>query len=53
MKHINIGEAELEIMKVVWKADEPIGSTAIGKAVEEKGWKRTTIATFRKRIYKS
>lgn len=25
MKHINIGEAELEIMKVVWKAEEPIG----------------------------
>ena len=50
MKHINIGEAELEIMKVVWKADEPIGSTAIGKAVEEKGWKRTTIATFLARL---
>ena len=50
MKHINIGEAELEIMKVVWKSDEPIGSTAIGKAVEEKGWKRTTIATFLARL---
>ncbi len=45
-KNINIGEGELEIMKVIWKADEPIGSTEIGKAVEEKGWKRTTIATF-------
>ncbi len=45
-KNINIGEGELEIMKVIWKADKPIGSTAIGKAVEEKGWKRTTIATF-------
>ena len=50
MKHISLGEAELEIMKVVWKADEPIGSTAIGKAVEEKGWKRTTIATFLARL---
>ena len=45
-KNINIGEAELEIMKVVWKAGEPIGSAAIGKAVESRGWKRTTIATF-------
>lgn len=45
-KNINIGEAELEIMKVIWKADGPIGSSEIGKAVEEKGWKRTTIATF-------
>ena len=50
MTNINIGEAELEIMKVVWKADEPIGSTAIGKAVKEKGWKRTTIATFLARL---
>ena len=50
MTNINIGEAELEIMKVVWKASEPIGSTAIGKAVEEKSWKRTTIATFLARL---
>lgn len=50
MTNINLGEAELEIMKVVWKAGEPIGSTAIGKAVEEKGWKRTTIATFLARL---
>ncbi len=50
MTNINRGEAELDSMKVVWKADEPIGSTAIGKAVEEKGWKRTTSATFLARI---
>lgn len=50
MTNINIGEAELEIMKVVWKADEPIGSAEIGSAVEEKGWKRTTIATFLARL---
>ncbi len=49
-ENINIGEAELEIMKVVWKANEPIGSAAIGKAVEGKGWKRTTIATFLARL---
>ena len=50
MANINIGEAELEIMKGVWKADEPIGSAEIGKVVEEKGWKRTTIATFLARL---
>lgn len=49
-ENINIGEAELEIMKVVWKANEPIGSAVIGKAVEGKGWKRTTIATFLARL---
>ena len=45
-KGINIGEAELEIMKAIWRAEEPIGSAAIGEAVKDKGWKRTTIATF-------
>ncbi len=50
MNNINLGEAELEIMKVVWDAGAPIGSSEIGKAVEEKGWKRTTIATFLARL---
>lgn len=49
-ENINIGEAELEIMKVVWKAGEPITSTEIGRIVESKGWKRTTIATFLARL---
>lgn len=49
-KNISIGEAELEIMKVVWKADAPITSLEIGAAVEEKGWKKTTIATFLTRL---
>lgn len=49
-KNINIGEGELEIMKVIWKANEPIGSAAIGAEVEAKGWKRTTIATFLARL---
>lgn len=49
-ENINFGEAELEIMKVIWKASEPIGSSAIGEAVEDKGWKRTTIATFLSRL---
>ena len=49
-ENINIGEAELEIMKVVWKAKKPIGSSEIGKAVEHHGWKRTTIATFLVRL---
>ncbi|MBE7035788.1 MAG: BlaI/MecI/CopY family transcriptional regulator [Ruminococcaceae bacterium] len=50
MKHISIGEAELEIMKVIWKAKEPITSLEIGRAVESKGWKKTTIATFLTRL---
>ena len=49
-ENINIGEAELEIMKVIWKAGEPIGSSAIRDAVKNRGWKRTTIATFLARL---
>ena len=50
MKNISIGDAELEIMKVIWKEKEPITSLDIGKKVEEKGWKKTTIATFLVRL---
>ena len=50
MKNISIGDAELEIMKVIWKANEPVTSLDIGKAVEEHGWKKTTIATFLTRL---
>ena len=39
--NINIGESELEIMKVIWRAGMPINSTTISEAVKEKGWKRT------------
>ncbi|MBQ8540444.1 MAG: BlaI/MecI/CopY family transcriptional regulator [Clostridia bacterium] len=50
MKNISIGDAELEIMKVIWKAKAPITSLDIGKEVEDKGWKKTTIATFLTRL---
>ena len=49
-KKISIGESELEIMKVLWEASEPITSVEIGKAVEDKKWKKTTIATFLTRL---
>ena len=49
-KNINIGEAELEIMKVLWKSREPVNTQYISAAVEEKGWKRTTISTFLTRL---
>ena len=48
--NINIGESELEIMKVLWRAKEPMTSVDIGKAVAEWGWKKTTIATFLTRL---
>lgn len=50
MKNISIGEAELEIMKVIWRSKKPITSVEIGKEVEDRGWKKTTIATFLARL---
>ena len=50
MKNISIGDAELEIMKVIWKSKEPITSLEIGKKVKDKSWKKTTIATFLTRL---
>ena len=49
-RNITVGEAELEIMKVIWAHDEPINTLQIGEAVEERGWKRTTISTFLTRL---
>jgi len=37
-------------MKVIWNAKDPITSLYIGKEVEDKGWKKTTIATFLTRL---
>lgn len=50
MKEISFGDAELEIMKVIWNSNDTVTSPDIGKAVEEKGWKKTTIATFLTRL---
>ncbi len=49
-KNITIGESELEIMKVLWKAKKPVTSVDIARAVEEHNWKKTTIATFLTRL---
>ena len=50
MQNLHIGEAELEIMKVLWQAGEAIPTAEINRAVEEKGWKRTTVSTFLTRL---
>ena len=49
-RNINISDSELEFMKVLWKAGEAVNSQYISDAVEEKGWKRTTISTFLTRL---
>lgn len=37
-------------MKVLWNAEKPVNTQYINEAVEEKGWKRTTISTFLTRL---
>lgn len=48
--NMSLGEAELTIMKVLWRAGEPVNTPFINKAVEDKQWKRTTISTFLTRL---
>ncbi len=50
MKNLHIGEAELEIMRVLWQASEALTTAQINRAVENKGWKRTTVSTFLTRL---
>ncbi len=49
-KQITIGESELEIMKVLWRAGTPFTSVMIGEQVAQRGWKKTTIAAFLTRL---
>lgn len=48
--NINISDAELEVMKVIWSKNKPITSLDIVEAFEDKGWKKTTIGTFLTRL---
>jgi len=50
MKVPHIGEAELAVMQVLWQADAPQTTADINRAVEARGWKRTTISTFLTRL---
>lgn len=49
-RNINISDAELEVMKVIWNEKRPVTSLDIGEAFETKGWKKTTIGTFLTRL---
>lgn len=49
-ENISIGDGELEIMKVIWQKCGEVSTGEITKAVEERGWKRTTISTFLSRL---
>ncbi len=50
MKEINITEAEIVIMKVLWKSKTPLSSYQISHKVSEKNWKYTTVSTLLSRL---
>lgn len=54
MSEINkISEAELEVMKILWKADQPVSTNIIyKKLLEQMGWDRSTVRTLIKRLHK-
>jgi len=46
-----ITDAELEIMKILWREREPVDYTSIRIELQElKGWEKTTISTLLKRL---
>ena len=52
-KNNKISEAELEIMKVIWEAGEPVPSTDIVRLLKDKcGWEDTTIYTMLSKLVK-
>lgn len=47
---VSISEAELEIMKVLWSAKEPLTAQDVSEALKNKSWKYSTIATLFSRM---
>ncbi len=47
----NLGEAELEIMQVIWKANTPVNSNFILKELQDRrNWKLSTLMTSLSRL---
>lgn len=50
-KENKISEAELEVMKVLWEAGQPVATGSICKLLQERmGWDRSTVRTLIKRL---
>lgn len=46
-----ISQAELEVMRLLWKSDNPMTSTQIRVKLKElKGWEKSTVLTLIKRL---
>ncbi len=51
MKHLP--EAQLEVMRVIWDAKEPVARNEIQKKLPDNRWKTTTLNTFLNRLGQS
>lgn len=52
-KEYKMGDAELEVLKMLWKKGEPAASTEIVKELKElRGWEDTTIYTMLSKLVK-
>ena len=49
-KAFEISEAELEVIKILWKAEKPMTAQAVCDTVVNKGWKYTTVSTLLSRL---
>ncbi|WP_040952749.1 BlaI/MecI/CopY family transcriptional regulator [Gorillibacterium massiliense] len=46
-----ISNAELEVMKILWRSDAPVSSVSIRSELQaEKGWEKSTILTLIRRL---
>lgn len=51
MKLMKISDSEMEIMKIIWKKDEPISTASILEELpKENSWKTTTVMTLLSRL---
>lgn len=51
MKLTKISESEMQIMKIIWKRNEPISTASILEELpKEKSWKTTTVMTLLSRL---
>jgi len=48
---INISDAELEVMRILWREEEPVSFASIrAELSKSKGWEKSTIATLLRRL---
>lgn len=45
-----ISNAELEVMKILWKKGEPVSSAEIRQELQEMNWEKSTVLTLLRRL---